>query len=82
MSDYDMSGILFKNDRKTKDNQPDYQGKLTVNGIEYRLAGWQKHGQKGPFLSLRVSLPQERAPAPKSEARSEAKPEFTDSIPF
>lgn len=52
------SGTLFKNDRKTKDNQPDYKGKLNVEGTLYDIAAWVKEGKRGKFLSLRISEPQ------------------------
>lgn len=49
------SGVLFKNDRKERDNQPDYTGKINVDGKELRLAAWIKQGKKGKFMSIRVS---------------------------
>lgn len=53
-------GALFKNDRKQKENHPDYTGKIDVNGTEYQLSGWIKQGKKGKFLSLSVKPAQER----------------------
>ena len=49
------SGSLFKNDKKTKDAQPDYTGKVNINGREMRLAGWIKTSGDKSFLSLKVS---------------------------
>lgn len=92
MSDFtqkDGSGILFKNDRKTKETQPDYSGSITVDGKKRSIAGWIKQGKKGPFMSLAVKewednavrnqpVKQERTPARDVGADDD----FGDSIPF
>ena len=52
---YDNTGRLFKNDRKVADNQPDYTGDVTISGKKMRLAAWLKHGDKGTYMSLKVS---------------------------
>jgi uncharacterized protein (DUF736 family) len=58
MPDYDNSGVLFVNDRKEKENQPDYTGNIVLNGEKKRLAGWKKTSKSDPsktFLSVAVS---------------------------
>ncbi len=41
------SGVLFKNDRKTATNHPDYQGTWKdANGKEWQFAAWVKDGKK------------------------------------
>jgi hypothetical protein len=55
--DNNNRGVLFsERDRKTKDTDPDYAGKLNVDGVEHWLHAWvktsKKTGQK--FLSLSV----------------------------
>jgi uncharacterized protein (DUF736 family) len=46
---------LFVNE-KGNDAQPDYTGKVNVDGRELRLAGWKKESKKGvKYLSGRVS---------------------------
>lgn len=44
MTDYDNtnSGVLFKNDRKERPNQPDYRGSLDVEGVQYWVSAWIK----------------------------------------
>lgn len=39
-------GAFFKNDRKTKSNQPDYKGSLSKNGVDYWASAWIK--EAGP----------------------------------
>lgn len=55
MEKRDMSGVLFKNNRKEEDRHPDYTGDVTVEGKTWRLAAWIKEGKAGKFMSLRVS---------------------------
>ena len=40
------SGAIFKNDKKTAENQPDYRGKINVDGKEWEISLWVKEGQK------------------------------------
>lgn len=71
-------GVLFKNDRKTQDNHPDYQGTINVTGQEYRLAAWIRQGKKGKFMSLSVTTPDEKYKAKETPAD----PDFDDDLPF
>jgi hypothetical protein len=50
-------GSLFKNNKKQPGTpQPDYTGKVMINGQEMRVAGWSKQGKDGStYLSLKVS---------------------------
>jgi hypothetical protein len=73
------SGVLFKNDRKEKESQPDFTGKINVGGTEYQLAAWVKEGQKGKFYSLRVS---EKNQQTTQKPQQTQQPDFDDSIPF
>ena len=77
MSAYMNSGYISQN-KKKQGNQPDYRGKLNVNGQEWELAGWIKQGDKGQYLSLKVSEPYQK-PA-QDERRSE--PGLDDDIPW
>ena len=57
----DMSGSLFRNERKETDNHPDWAGYIIIGGVEYWLNGWEKSGAKGLFFSLAAKPKQERA---------------------
>jgi hypothetical protein len=82
MSNYeqrDLSGVLFRNDRRENDRQPEFTGSITVAGVSYWLSAWVKEGRSGvKFFSLAVK--------PKTETPDKPKPpraeEFQDSIPF
>lgn len=67
--DNEMRGYLFPYEKHDPDNEksPSMKGKLTVNGIEFRLTGWT--GVKGEtrFLKLQAQEP-EQAPAPQTES--------------
>ena len=41
------SGAIFKNDKKTNEKQPDYKGKVNVNGKDMEIALWLKESSKG-----------------------------------
>jgi len=51
------TGAIFKNDKKTSANQPDYRGKVNVNGKEMEVALWVKQGKNGSFFSAAFSEP-------------------------
>jgi hypothetical protein len=80
---YDNSGVLFQNDRKEKDNQPDYTGNITMDGVKKRLAGWKKTSKSDPsksFLSLSVSdFQEQKDPSPQSQPQA---PVSNDDLPF
>ena len=57
----DMSGTLFRNDRKEKDTHPDWAGYIIINGEEFWLNCWEKNGAKGLFFSLAAKPKMERA---------------------
>ena len=49
-------GALFVNERKENGKQPDYTGKINIDGVEKKLAGWKKESKSGKtFLSLSIS---------------------------
>jgi hypothetical protein len=51
------TGAIFKNDKKTNEKQPDYKGKVNVNGKEMEVALWVKQGKFGSFFSASFSEP-------------------------
>lgn len=53
----DMSGVLFKNGEKKTERHPDYTGRATLAGTEWRISAWIKEGGRGKFLSLAFTPP-------------------------
>jgi uncharacterized protein (DUF736 family) len=66
--DNNMSGVLFKNDKKGTDKRPDYRGTAVINGVDLNISAWLKASKKtgDKFLSLRfeskTAAPPKRAP--------------------
>ena len=80
MTEYDNTnrGVLFVNNRKERDSQPDRTGSLNVGGVEYFIDGWLKKSRDGaPFLSLSIKQKDKQpssapAPAPRPAGRTHA----------
>ena len=82
MSDYQQkpgSWNLFRNNKKTADNQPDYRGTITLeDGTVLELSAWLKDGKNGnKFFSGTV-----RQPYRKPEETLPPPPLDTDDAPF
>ena len=51
-------GVLFRNEKRTSEKAPEYEGKIDINGKEYRLAAWIKESKAGKkFFSLSIASP-------------------------
>jgi hypothetical protein len=51
----EMQGSLFKNNKKTTELQPDYTGKLKVNGVELQLSAWVAKTKAGEtYLNIKA----------------------------
>ncbi len=50
------TGSMFINERKETENQPDFKGKININGKMYYLSGWKKSKHNGEeYINLTVS---------------------------
>src|SRR5262245_13320809 len=80
---------LFKNDRKSKAQDPDYRGDGKINGRDYWISAWlnvSKKDNQTKYLSVKVN-PKEGAPTYKRQEEEETKvkehvPFHDDDIPF
>lgn len=73
MTQYDNTnrGTLFVNDRKCTESQPDFRGKININGVEHWLSGWWKEPRSGGAQFLSLSLGdevQQQGSAPTRQA--------------
>jgi uncharacterized protein (DUF736 family) len=51
----DMTGSLFKNDRKERDTHPDYKGSALINGVDHWLDAWINEDRNGnKYMSLKL----------------------------
>ena len=77
------SGAIFKNDKKTADNQPDYRGKINVDGKEWEISLWVREGQQaGKFFSAAIKEPWVKPEEPKQSANITSVIDEDDDLPF
>jgi len=82
MSNYDNTnrGAIFKNEQKSNDKQPDYKGRINVDGVDKQVSLWvttSKEGKK--FFSVQISEPYQ----PQQQAPQQAEATGDDSgMPF
>ena len=72
MESKDMSGGLFKNDKKKTDNHPDYNGNIVINNTKYYLSCWVNESKKG-LTYWKLSA---------SEEQKKQEPKTDSDVPF
>ena len=98
MEQKNNTGAIFKNDKKTAENQPDYKGKITVDNKQWEISLWVRIAQSGvkymsasiqePYVKPAESIPvyqsaPETAPAPISTTKKiQNETEADDDLPF
>ena len=83
MQKKENGGIIFKNNYKEKETQPDYKGKIDVKGEEFDIALWIKEGKNGKFFSAQISEPyQKEVEAGYEDAKYDAMKSDNDDLPF
>ena len=52
------TGVIFKNNYKKTDSQPDYKGKALIDGVEKEIALWLNESKSGvKYFSAAFSKP-------------------------
>lgn len=81
----DMSGSLFKNDRKETDSQPDYKGSALLNGVDHWLDAWINESANGTkYMSLKFKPKDaQQSNAPRQRPQPAAfDTDLDDDVPF
>ncbi len=81
----DLSGVLFKNDRKETERHPHYTGNATINGVEYWVSGWVNTSDKGTKYMRLAFTVKEKTETPKGEIKAKDIPDNfnpDDDLPF
>jgi uncharacterized protein (DUF736 family) len=71
----DNSGSFFKNDKKEKENQPDYKGKCVVDGVEKQMGAWLRESKNGvKYMSVKFSEPYNKDGANSAQTTNDDAP--------
>jgi hypothetical protein len=74
------SGALFKAKSNENPKWPQYEGSVTVAGVDYWISAWVKDGKSGKFFSLAFK-PKEKREEPAEKPRRPATDDDSD-LPF
>ncbi len=80
--DNEMRGVLFKNDRKTKSNQPDYRGTAQLNNVEYWVSGWIKTPRAGGAKFMSIAFQEKETEFKEGSGDNQPSQDFDTDIPF
>lgn len=88
--DNNLSGALFRNDKKESEKHPDYKGSCEINGTEYWVSSWINESKKGKkYMSLKFSPKEEQQKQQRQNLRRSARiaqidhgDDLNDDIPF
>lgn len=78
----ELSGSLFKNEKKEKDTHPNMTGSALIGGVEYWVSAWTKEGAKGRWQSLSFKPKDGQQRTGGSPQTRKPNEQDDDSIPF
>ena len=75
MAEYEMKDntfSLFRNQKKEKDTQPDYQGDIMVDGKKLRLSAWLQESKSGTkYIKGQIQEPWDGKGSKKKEDKDD-----------
>ena len=84
--DNNLTGALFKNDKRENDRHPLYKGSCEIIGRKFWISAWLKDGKSGKFMSLAFTPVDEQRQGesqPKaSTGNTYAQATGRDEVPF
>jgi uncharacterized protein (DUF736 family) len=80
----DLTGSLFKNDRKESDTHPDYKGSALLNGVDHWMDAWINTAKDGSkYMSLKFKPKEARRAGDTNLASSmNQAAALDDDVPF
>lgn len=76
-------GVLFRNDKKQTDKQPDFRGEINIEGEDRWLSAWVKESKEGKKYFSISSQRKEGEPSKSGAKPRQAETiEFAEDIPF
>jgi uncharacterized protein (DUF736 family) len=86
MEQKNNTGAIFKNDKKTAENQPEYRGKMMVDGQQWEISLWVRESAAGvKYFSAAIKepyvKPTEAAPVSTTKKIADATA-ADDDLPF
>ncbi len=77
------SGSMFRNDKKSTDNHPDYTGQARINGHDMWVSCWLKESRDGKkYFSLAFKQKDGSAPPSRGGSTPKLNSDFDSEVPF
>ena len=82
MTNEEMKGILFVNEKKMSDKSPDYKGSTLINGKVYYISLWKRVGKESgkEFFSLSFKAKEETAKEKQEHKPAEQVKEVAQAV--
>ena len=71
--------VIFKNNKKEKETQPDYTGTVNLNGVDFSVSLWIKEGKAGKFFAGSIQEPFKKMENTSDKIRKE---NDSNDLPF